>query len=229
MMRSSHILCKVHDLQSAVKAWEALGFTVQLGDAPGKALNALIWFETGPFIELIDMEKAQPPAILRWLMKVVFPGGMMRRFDAWRAAPEGWCDFALETHEGSVTPEVKRLRDQGMKVFGPVKNQRTPADSETITTQTAFPYDPALPFLMGAYRPDPRPKSIGHKNGATAVSSVTFALPDESRAALMSIIDNDDPWLKLVAGPAGVRSIALQGLSRPIDPNAANLAIIEAA
>ncbi len=229
MMRSSHILCKVHDLDAAVKGWEDLGFTVQLGDAPGKAINALIWFENGPFIELIDMKKAQPPAIFRWLMKIVSPRGMLRRFDAWRAAPEGWCDFAIETHEGSVTPEVKRLREMGMKIFGPVKNQRTPPDSVSITTQTAFPHNPALPILMGAYQPDPRPQTITHENGATAVASVTVSVPDECRADWSLALDDNDPWLTLVSGPPAVKSVTLEGLARRIDSAAANQAIIEPA
>ncbi|MEM7016005.1 MAG: VOC family protein [Pseudomonadota bacterium] len=227
-MRSSHILCKVNNLEQAIKNWSDLGFTVQVGDAPDKAINALIWFETGPFIELIDVKGAQPPTVFRWLMKMISPNGMVRRFENWQKAPEGWCEFSLETHEGSVRPLVDTFKKTGIKIFGPVTNKRTPPDSPMITTQTAFPHITALPILMGAYRPDPRPTEITHPNGATAVCNVTVGVPDEYRQQWSVVADEDDPWLTLVSGHPGVQSVTLAGLQREIDPKLANGAVIQA-
>lgn len=226
-MRSSHILCKVHDLTSAVKRWENAGFTVQLGNAPEKAINALIWFEDGPFIELIDVKGAQPPASFRAIMKVISPNGMIRRFENWQAAPEGWCEFALETHDLDVGPDVKRLRKQGMKIFGPVKNKRTPPNTKVmITTQTAFPHETALPILMGAYHPDRRPTRTVHANGATSVSNVTVRVPPEHHDKWASLVDDGDPWLTIERGPSKIESVMLAGLKDAPAPKSINDALI---
>lgn len=224
-MFSSHILCKVNDLDQAVSAWRDAGFTTNYGDTPHKSMNAIVWFETGPFIELIDAERAQPPAVIRWLVKIFSKSDWVRRFENWKAADEGWCDFALEC-EGSVVPHQKRYRAAGIPVFGPVSKTRTPPDSASVRFQTSFPHDFHLPILMGAYRPDPRPKAISHANGATSVASVTISVPDAVRDIFSQLVDEDDQWLNLVSGNGGVESVTLHGLFHDIAPDAINGAII---
>jgi hypothetical protein len=215
-MKSSHILCKVDDLNQAVRDYESLGFTVQWGNAPEKAINALIWFEQGPFIELILASKAGPPALMNWLLKTFAPNGMVKRFTGWRAQLEGWCEIALETHDTDVQPEVDSLRTEGMKIFGPVTNQRTPPGGETIHTQTAFPHNPRLPILMGVYQPNPRPRRIIHPNGATGVHTITVGVENELRAEWEKLLDRDDPWMKLTGGKPGVHSVSLTGLKEEL-------------
>ncbi len=228
-MRSSHILCKVHDLPSAVRKWEDQGFVVQLGDAPDKAMNALVWFEGGPFIELIDVRRAQPPWLFRMLMGLVSPDGVVRRLQRWLDSPEGWCEFSLETHDTDVAPGVKKLRANGTKIFGPVRNKRTPVDSVTITTQTAFPHETSLPILMGAYRPNPRPKQITHPNGVTSVAHIAVRTPQDTLGTWHEMLDVNDPWLALEVGEPAVRCVSLSGLSQSIPPELINGAVVEPA
>lgn len=225
-MKSSHILCKVHDLAQAVDDYETLGFTVQWGDAPDKAINALIWFEQGPFLELILAGEAGPPALMAWALKLFAPKGMIKRFNGWHDQPEGWCEIALETHDTDVEPEVKSLRAQGLKIAGPYTNTRTPPGGVTIQTQTAFPYEPQLPILMGVYRPNPRPARIIHANGATSVHTITVGIEDRHRAAWAKLLDQDDPWLKLDTGKVGVQSVSLNGLKDELPRELTHGAII---
>lgn len=225
-MKSSHILCKVNDLAKAVSDYEKLGFTVQWGDHPEKAINALIWFEKGPFIELILAAGARPPALIDWVLSHFSPKGMIKRFNGWRDQPEGWCEIALETHDTDVAPEVERLCLQDMKIAGPFSNTRTPPGGTTIRTQTAFPHNTQLPILMGVYRPNPRPKRIVHPNGATKVHTITVGIDDRNRESWAKLLDKDDPWLELVTGKIGVQSVSLKGLKSDLSQKLAHGAVI---
>lgn len=225
-MKSSHILCKVNDLAKAVSDYEKLGFTVQWGDTPEKAINALIWFEKGPFIELILAAAARPPALMDWVLSRFAPNGIIKRFNGWRDQPEGWCEIALETHDTDVAPKVKALCSLGMKIAGPYSNTRTPPGGTTIRTQTAFPHNTQLPILMGVYRPNPRPKRITHSNGATGVHTITVGIDDHNREAWAKLVDKNDPWLELVTGKIGVQSVSLNGLKNDLLQNLTHGAVI---
>ncbi|MEM9743774.1 MAG: VOC family protein [Pseudomonadota bacterium] len=216
-MLSSHVLCKVHDLHAAVDCWTRAGFVVQYGDAPERSLNALIWFEAGPFIELIVADRVRPPAVFRYAMQLIGRGRWLQRFERWRAQPEGWCDLALES-EGDIREPLKGFKAKGLRSFGPIPGQRTPPDGETVRTQTCFPMNPGIPFLMGAYRPDPRPSSVRHPNGATAVQSIRVSVAPEDRAELAIPLADDDPWLVLEDGDYVVQEVVLEGLARDLAP-----------
>lgn len=42
----------------------------------------MIWFEEGPFIELMLVtEQTGPPAFIAWVMQIFSPNGMIKRFD----------------------------------------------------------------------------------------------------------------------------------------------------
>jgi len=217
MFKSSHVLCKVDDLHQAVNDFEEMGFFVQWGGPPEKAANALIWFETGPFIELIDTNKAQPPAFMSWILRLFSPKGMMKRFDQWQNQKEGWCEIALETHDLDVKPFVRDLRHQGLKISGPFENKRTPPNETQITTQTAFPHNVQLPILMGAYRPQPRPTSISHPNGSVSIEKIVIGVHQDDQAQWEHLLDKNDAWTCLNNGAFGIQSVSLNGLRGPLN------------
>ncbi|MEM9565445.1 MAG: VOC family protein [Actinomycetota bacterium] len=214
-MRASHVLCKVEDLATAVEAYRAAGFVVQWGSDPEISINALIWFERGPFLELIDAAGARPPVPVPWI----------ERFDRWRDQPPGWCDVCLET-DSNADPETEAARAAGIEVAGPFENQRTPPDGVTITTRTSFPNDARLPFFMGAYRPEPRPTSIEHPNGAVAVESIDVGIEPGAMGHWSQLVDADDPWLTVRHDESGVRSVTLRGLAETIPPAAVSGAVL---
>ncbi|MEM7217858.1 MAG: VOC family protein [Pseudomonadota bacterium] len=225
-MFSSHVLCKVDDLHAAVEAWRDAGFTVQFGDAGSRAINALVWFDEGPFIELILAERARPPRAFEFVVKHLLRSRWVQRFDRWATQRDGWCELALETH-GSVKPVVAEAREWGLKVFGPVNNRRQPPDSPPIKTQTAFPHDLDLPILMGAYRPNPRPTRTAHANGASGIRQIALELPERAQAALKRLLDADERWLTVTTGPSlRIHHVVVDGLRETIDPERINNAIL---
>ncbi|MEM7273210.1 MAG: VOC family protein [Actinomycetota bacterium] len=214
-MKSSHILCKVDDLSAAIDAFRAAGFEVEWGNDPATAINALIWFESGPFLELIDAEGARPPVEVPWI----------DRFDRWRDQAPGWCDLALET-DSDATPETEAARAAGLEIAGPFANHRTPPGGVTVHIRTSFPHDQHLPFFMGAYQPNPRPSAVDHPNGAVAVTSISFGIDDGRRTELDHLVDADDPWLVPTSDGPGVRSVTIRGLREPIPADAVSGAVI---
>ncbi|MEM7218866.1 MAG: VOC family protein [Pseudomonadota bacterium] len=211
MLKSSHVLCKVKDLAASVDQWRHAGFTVQWGSDPNHAINAIVWFDKGPFIELIDVKGAQPPQAYR----AQLPAGMLARFDRWLAAPEGWCDLCLES-DGDITPHLPTLEAAGIEAVGPIVGHRTPPDGKAIRTQTCFPTDPALPFFMGAYVPDARPRRVSHPNGATSIAAIQLTAPNDRDRQYAALLGHSDPWLQRTQGEYGVHVVSVYGLRDPI-------------
>ncbi|MBH4734471.1 VOC family protein, partial [Staphylococcus aureus] len=53
MYRVGHLQYKVKSIENAIKKFEELGFKIERANKKSK--NAFIWFESGPYIELIEM------------------------------------------------------------------------------------------------------------------------------------------------------------------------------
>ncbi|MEM1143323.1 MAG: VOC family protein [Pseudomonadota bacterium] len=221
MLVSSHVLCKVENLADAVGTWRSAGFEVQWGADPATSINALIWFESGPFIELINARGAQPAAAYRPHL----PSGMIERFERWLAGPEGWCDLCLEA-QGDILPHLDRLKRAGVDAFGPIVGSRTPPGGETINIQTCFPISATLPFFMGAYVPDARPPTVNHPNGATRISRIRLSIPADCDSAMATLIGSGDGCLEYTHGNYELRSITLNGLARSIAPDLLTGALI---
>lgn len=235
MLKCSHVLCKVEDLAEGVDAWREAGFDVQWGSDPDGAVNALIWFEAGPFIELIDAKRVQPSEDFR----PHAPAGMLARFDRWLAAPEGWCDLCLEA-EDDISPYLPKFQAAGIEAFGPIVGHRQPPDGEKIRTQTCFPLDPALPFFMGAYVPDARPRQVVHPNGATSIGAIHLTAPADREHQYRTLLGygdreaegegegavKSDSWAHRSVGDYGIHTVTLAGLSAPIDPASVTQAVL---
>ncbi|WP_018789675.1 VOC family protein [Salinispora arenicola] len=215
-MRCSHILHRVDDLHAAVRAFQQVGFTVVYGRRPGRSSNALIWFETGPFLELVQVPRLSPPR--RWAVQVYGGRGMRRRVERWVEWDRSWIDVALETDDESIGAERDRLVAAGVPMSRTLTMRRVTPDGVTLRWQLAAPQDPSLPFAMSAYRPPARPEQVVHANGATAVARVHVAVPSATRAAWQSLLDGEDPWIRLEDGDGdGVRLVELSGLTTPLD------------
>ncbi|MEM8903655.1 MAG: VOC family protein [Actinomycetota bacterium] len=178
-LRLSHILHKVTDLHGAVADAEAAGFTVHWGSDPGHAHNALVWFETGPFLELY----AAPPfdeAKASLFESAAGPGSVIRS-RRWGAVDDGWCDYAVETDEPDLSAVVARCREAGIALGPAFHPSRTLPGGDTVTWDLAFPDDADLPFVMSAYSSPQRPSAVRHDNGATEITSITVTHPDPDR------------------------------------------------
>lgn len=216
-MRCSHILHRVDDIHAAVRAFQQVGFTVVYGRRPDRSSNALIWFEEGPFIELVRVPRLSLP--LRWAVQLYGGRGLRRRVERWAGQDHSWIDVSVETDDESIGAERDRLVAAGVPMSRILNMRRATPDGVTLRWQLAVPQDPSLPFAMSAYRPSARPERVVHANGATAVARVHVAVPATTRAAWQSLLDGTDPWIRLADGDGddGVRLVELSGLTAPLD------------
>ncbi|MEM9651103.1 MAG: VOC family protein [Actinomycetota bacterium] len=216
----SHILHRVTDLHGAVADAEAAGFTVHWGSDPDKAHNALVWFETGPFLEFFAPPVFDEARVAQF-EAVAGPGSVLRA-RRWGAMADGWCDYAVETDASDLLAVVDRC-EQAEVAIGPAFHpNRTLPGGDTVSWDLAFPHDGDLPFVMGAYSTPQRPETVRHKNGATEVTAITVAHPDPAghRAHLaryagtptladVIVEQGDDPG-------ATITAVSVAGLSAPV-------------
>ncbi|MFI8460953.1 VOC family protein [Kitasatospora sp. NPDC085464] len=224
-LRCSHILCKVHDIRSAVADFTAAGFTVTWGSAPDKAHNALIWFESGPFIELFELPERFGLLSLPFGLVNGAPAG--RRLARWAAGGEGWRDVALETDDTELTGAQRALRETGIPGSRVMKGRRSTPDGSRVRYQFLTPAPARLPFVVSQYDPPQRPAAVSHPNGALGVARVRFGVARQDREAFDTLAGTDR---RLAAEPAdrtGVRAVRLTGLEHEIHPADVHGAVFE--
>jgi hypothetical protein len=229
MLKCSHILCRVNHISETVRDYEALGFTIQWGSAPKKALNAFIWFEEGPFIEFVQIPKHLtfliPP--LGW----IFGRSAAKRWTHWSASSEGWCDVALEpksyANDNALDSGIDRVRklkeikqavhQAGIATSRVIHGRRTRPDGNQVR-YSLFTTDPlGLPFVVSTYDPPQRPKSIVHPNGATGIKWVKMGAVDEQRHDLETLVQGDS-WLNIIPSTqTKVLEVCLAGLTHSLD------------
>lgn len=208
MMKLSHILYKVDNLEEAVKEFADMGFTVAYGANPKKATNAMIWFEEGPFIELFTV-KVNPVvySILKGLLKLTGKNALLKRIDLYKNAPKGFCDVSIETEERELKKYTDLLAAEGY-ACDRTKGRRTNLDGEKLNWQLAAPPSLDIPFLMSAYNIKQGPKKIKHRNGALSIEEVIFATDNKNRPMLNKLVQ--DERLKFVEG-SGIMDIKIKG------------------
>jgi catechol 2,3-dioxygenase-like lactoylglutathione lyase family enzyme len=166
-LKLDHIVIAVHDLESAIADYTALGFQVlRGGDHPGRTThNALVVFQDGSYFELIAWRAPSPEE--RWWQLLQRHG-------------EGIVDFALLPRSTAITVEEAKAR--GLALDGPLDGGRVRPDGERLRWQTARPATADLPFLCGDLTPRalrvPEGDARTHPNGALGVASLALAVHD---------------------------------------------------
>ncbi len=204
-MRLSHILYKVKNLHEAVKDFEEMGFTVRYGTKKEKAFNALIWFEEGPFIELFTIKKSSK--ILTLMLKLIGKKSVAKRFNYFVDAKYGWCEYSIENTREDLEKENIKLKEMNCE-YGVLNGRRNNINGLKLKWKLSIPMDLGLPFLMSAYTPDPRPKSIIHKNGAKSVSKLMWGVSDKNMNIINELVD--DERMDLIEGN-GFKKIEFDG------------------
>ncbi len=205
MMTLSHILYKVKNLEEAVKDFEDMGFTVRYGAKKEKAFNALIWFEEGPFIELYTISKWTK--VFVFLAKLIGKGAVARRFQYFIDSDYGWSEYSLENNRYELEAENAMLKQLGCQ-YSTINASRKNIYGQKLRWKLSMPLDLGIPFFMSAYKPNPRPQSIEHRNGAKSVRSLTWGVPSENIEIIQQF--TDDSRLQLEVG-SGFQSIELEG------------------
>lgn len=201
MYKIGHLQYKVIDLENAINKFEQLGFDVERANKNSK--NAFIWFETGPHIELIEMNNNLIPFayIFRW----IYGDAMKKRWKKWCGNKKGFVDFAIENKDAKYRsiqnfPKNKIiLKDFGVKSNKIITWNRKNSKNEKVSF-SYLPLIPAtLPFVVSDYSMNQRPNYVVHKNNIEKIQSVNFTCKEKEYEILKNVLKNDE-YLKLTLG-----------------------------
>lgn len=173
-----HILIKVKDLQSGIKDFEKLGFTLTLGSKPFKAFNSLIYFKDTSFLEVFCNDKGPffnvIAKIVLWvlnLMKKPYAKGFRYLMNY----PEGFKAYALDSIPGdNYETNISKMRENGLDTSNPQTFHRTRPDGIKLSWYLSFLSNVYLPFFISDYNPNiPVPEeNLTHKNGVIGVKEM---------------------------------------------------------
>jgi hypothetical protein len=196
MLKVSHIQWRVPEIKRAVSLLKDIGFQVDWARDPRIAMNAFIWFETGPFIEL--MEAKTPMSILSVPLSLFYGRSMGKRWMKWYESTPGLCDFALEAIDEEISkPEnIERVRRfieaQGIKTSKAIFGKRKPPTGEKVTFAFFAPESASLPFVVSAYSIPQKPKQIFHTNGTKSIMRFTYSSTDDDIRCLKALLSKDN-------------------------------------
>ena len=170
-MKLGHVLYKVNDLDLAVKDFSDKGFNVEYGSKENPH-NALIYFSSGPYIELIQ----KPPVsrLSKFLLKIIGKKSLVDRFNYWEKSKEGYFEICLET-KNKMNVVRQTLQNNGIKYFE-TSSKRLDPNNRHLKWKLLFPLENKLPFFMTQFNIDPRPKNYTHPNGITRIDKVKFGI-----------------------------------------------------
>ncbi len=201
MYKIGHLQYKVKSLENAMKKFEQLGFDVERANKKSK--NAFIWFETGPYIELIEMNNNLVP--FAYLFRWVYGRSMKERWKKWCGNKEGFIDFAIETIEdeyrniNNFHKNKMMLKDLGIETNKVITWSRKNSKNEKVSF-SYLPVIPAtLPFIVSDYSINQRPSHVLHKNNIEKIQSVNFKCNEKEYGFLKNAMKNDK-YLKLTLG-----------------------------
>ncbi|MFT9820535.1 VOC family protein [Lysinibacillus sp. NPDC056185] len=221
-MKISHIQCRVNNIKKAVSNFEKAGFQVEWGRNPKNSLNAFIWFEQGPFIELFEMKWFMSPISVP--LGIIYGNSMHERWMKWMDQREGFIDFALEGYKEDIAKQDnlqvvrKEINNLGIRT-SKVLNGRRKKPTGEIVTYGFFSMSPReLPFVVSAYSTPQRPKHIHHSNGSKYIHSMSISCTKDSSEVLNAILKDNVKLNVNVDTVFKIDSITIEGLLEKIDP-----------
>ena len=186
-----HIVVVVRDLETAMKDYARLGFTVVPGGThPVGTHNGLIAFADGSYIELIAFYRENREH--RW----------------WESLQkgEGLVDFCMQTDD--MAADAQALRQAGVRMNAPQPWARKRPDGYELKWSLSIPQEGhrgVAPFLIQDQTPrvERIPRQASHENGAQGIGTIAVVVQDleEVRRWYRSLLksrgeDLDRPDLK---------------------------------
>ncbi len=151
-MTLDHILINVNNLANAVSDFENLGFNVYYGTRKKNCHHAMIYFQDGSFLELVDQTKF--PKLITFLAKkgVLEQFGILfKRFTHYCISNESFLDFAIKPDEIHSFHQQSRNKSKLMKM------KRKNHLNKTIRWKLFAFNSLDLPFVMSDYWPNRLP------------------------------------------------------------------------
>lgn len=202
-LQLSHVLYRVQDLHKSVQKLQDAGFMVEYGTTPKKAYNALIWFETGVFIEIHKSSGLSSP--IKWLMKTLGYQSVLNRMHKWDDIENGWCEWSLESTNVDLASQRTFFKELQIP-FKFHKAKRKDDNGRTLRWELMMPGAIDFPFIMSAYRSNPRPQSIRHPNGIQGVSNIIVGRENLDTVLLEKLMPQQS-GLELVDGKKGLQTV----------------------
>ena len=177
-----HLVVVVPDLDTAIRSYTELGFTVVAGGRhPVGTHNALISFADGSYLELIAFYETNPEH--RWWGPLQKGGGLV--------------DFCMQTDD--LRGDTIAFRQAGVTIEDPKPLTRVRPDGYKLSWVLSIPRDPhrgVAPFLIQDETPREErvPRQMTHRNQARGIGAVTVAV-DEAATVRR--------WYSRVLGAAG--------------------------
>jgi len=229
MYKLSHIQIKVEKIEQGIADFEKMGFMVERGGK--KSRNAFIWFEEGPFIELLEMHRKD--IIFAPIFGLVYGSAMNGRWQKWCTRREGMIDFAMEPSDSYRLhiDNFKKVREEAKKLELKPGKVITWSRKNMNENKVHFSYLPvlpkSLPFLVSAYDIRQRPKCIVHANGATRIINLKVSCKAQEFKAFEKLTKHD-PSIRLVEGEKfKINSIGITGIHKELPKRLLHNAVIE--
>ncbi|HEB2214797.1 TPA: VOC family protein [Staphylococcus aureus] len=194
MYRVGHLQYKVKSIENAIKKFEELGFKIERANKKSK--NAFIWFESGPYIELIEMNGKL--ILFAYLFRWMYGIAMKKRWEKWCCNKDGFIDFAIEPINykqrdmKNFSENKKILENYDIKSNKVITWSRKNLKNDKIL----FSYLPVipvtLPFIVSDYSVNQRPTKVSHNNNIIKIKRLSFICEKKEYALLNSIISQDD-------------------------------------
>lgn len=177
--RPGHLLYRVEPeaIQSAIRQFERVGFSVVRGGPDDELVNAMIHLEDGWFIELFGLGPELRVLVPLLIARAVDPVAAARFSALIAASPGRFIDWSIDVADVAAARTFLEVR--GVPVSPPRAFRRRQTDGSWTEWELAMPAARAVPFLKSPYRAHlPLPDTARrHANGASGLSEIWIGSP----------------------------------------------------
>lgn len=202
-VKVNHLLYKVDNLKESVDYYRNLGFTVEYGRKE-KPYNALIYFQEGPYIELIN--NMNMPWYIRIFLRLIGKKRFMQGMINQENESEGFIRICFEC-EKSELEKICSLYRKYRKNIMKIKVKRVDTKGRKLQCQTIFPEEEKIPFVRTPFENNYKIENASHPNGAKRIISVEYGINDDDQNLLHEM--NSDKILKLKQG-TGISHVIIE-------------------
>lgn len=219
MLEWSHIQFKVKDINKAILDFKKLGFSVT--KASNTSPNALIWFEEGPFIELLGMKPIMKAAGVFMFLK--YGRSMLGKWNKWTSRTEGILDFAVEPKDKKIAqiknfPQIKQYIDSlDIESSEVITWSRKPVYGEKVYYSYITLYPSGLPFVVSDYSYPQRPEHIVHPNGANRLAYLRVAVGPKEYDKFLKLVKEDKRIIIEKDTYTHILSVGIEGISKRLN------------
>ncbi|WP_167147382.1 VOC family protein [Actinomyces sp. ZJ308] len=178
MTRVGHVIYKADDLAQAVSRFRQEGFDVEYGQARSPR-NAVIYFSTGPYLEIIS--GVRMPRLARAYLRMLGHHRMVADSDSVAQQREGYSRIVLEVEREEFTGLASICRDHGLRTLTPTISRKD-VHGRRLSCLCLVPDDWSVPMFVTPFAVDTH-RDSAHPNGITRIERIVF----EGSAAAVDI------------------------------------------